>query len=357
MLFKVASFIRRAKSHSRLYTPVTISVRLFIGHGKNTWVLVSLAYGLPVFLILSGFLLSRKDIITHDLLTILLTYVAAIWAWLGPLFIWRYEHIITTEYWAMCRKIVTDKNELYKLRKSLKRSVLLERHGVILILLWCLLIIGTFFASYDFMKGFGITGNTDIWWYVQVFGIAIYAFFTGIGFLLIIRTFSLIKNFLPLDTSINPYHPDQRGGLGFFGRLLSETSLMFTSGTLYVPILMELYMDMYAEISIIVLIIIGIYALMIALSFVVPTWFIHKKLVKEKFNRLRKLSITLEQLQGWLDEEGIERYWKFTACRDQYHDMSRIITWPFDTQNLITIIASVGLPIVLTALQIYLLTN
>jgi len=97
----IGSFFRRAQNLFSRHTPVTASIKLLIGHKRNTWILASLAYGLPAFLVLTGFFLSRRDVITHDGLTILLVYIAAIWAWIGPVFIWRYEHITTTKYLAM----------------------------------------------------------------------------------------------------------------------------------------------------------------------------------------------------------------------------------------------------------------
>lgn len=348
-----SSFARRLLHLLRTYTPVTVFIRLALGHRRNTWALASCLYGIPVFLVLSGFLFARKAHISHDALTVALVFLAALWTWVGPVFIWRYEHITSVNFWAMCRKVVKDKKRLQELRNRMKRSVLFGGINPFLIAVWCILIIVTFISSYDFMIGFGVTGKQDVWWYVQVLGVSVYAFITGIGFLMVLRTFSLIRNFLPLNVIINPYHPDQRGGLGFFGRLLAETSFMFASGALFVPILMKLHVAMYAEKSIIVLVIIGIYVLMIALSFMVPIWLIHKKLMKEKLNMLQNLSISLKQFQGWLNEEGVERYWKYRTYRDQYEDVSRIITWPFDTYNLTTAAFSVTLPVVLTVLQIF----
>ena len=316
-----------------------------------------MAYGLPAFLVLTGFFLSRRDVITHDGLTILLVYIAAIWAWIGPVFIWRYEHITTTKYLAMCRKVLKNRHQLFILREPIKHTVLAKKYGVLIIALWCLVIVGTFINSYEFMKGFGIYGKKDIWWHIQVLGVAIYAFITGIGFLLVIRTFLMIRNFLPCDTNINPYHPDQKGGLGFFGNLLSETSFMFASGALFIPALLKLHMELYADRSMVVLIIIGFYVLVTGLSFVVPIWFIHKKLVKEKCKRLLSLSISLTQMQELFENGGLEKYLKYKIYRDQYLDVTRIITWPFDIQNIMMVIASVALPILLTVLQIYFSGN
>lgn len=348
----VKSVFQRIMLFSRRHSPPSVLIRILVGHSKNTATFTSLLFGLPVFIVISLFLVDRQSLVTHDSSTIGLVYLAATWAWIGPLFIWRYEHVTTTRYWAMCRNIVRTNGDLYRTRNDVNKNVHSSLYGRVFLIAWCLLVVMVFVYSYDFMKGFGVTSKSDVWWYIQVIGVAFYAYLTGIGFLFVARTFLFIGKFLPLDTKIDTYNPDQRGGLGFFGKLLSETSLMFASGALYIPILMKLHMDQFASHSSVILIIIGLYSIIIALSFVVPIWLIHKKLLMEKLRRMTELSNSIVAIKSSTKVWNVAPYNEYRILRDEYTDISKIVTWPFDLSNSVTVFSSIALPVILTVLQI-----
>lgn len=345
--------LQRMVFFSRKFSLPSVLIRTLFSRSKNTARFTSVLFGLPVYAILFFFLMSRHDLVTHDRLTIGLVFLAATWAWIGPVFIWRYEHITTTRYWAMCRNVVKIKSDLYQTRNMVGKTVKSSK-GRLFLTAWFLLIVTAFVYSYDFMRGFGVISKTDVWWYMQVAGVAVYAYLTGIGFLLVTRTFILIGNFLPLNTKIDPYNPDERGGLGFFGKLLSETSLMFASGALYIPILMKLHIEQFTNHSRVILIIIGLYSAMIALSFVVPIWLIHKKILLEKLRKMTELSNSIAAIKSCTKEWGLEPYNEYRIRRDEYTDVSKIITWPFNLSNAVTVFSSIALPIILTAFQIAL---
>ncbi len=115
----------------------------------------------------------------------------------------------------------------------------------------------------------------------------------------------------------------------------------------------KLYMEFYAGNSINLVVMIGGYVLWIILSFVGPIWLIHKKLTREKCERLLSLNGLLKHLQESLSNGGVEKYLKYKIYRDQYFDVNRISTWPVDVQNVMTVVVSVALPIILTYIQIH----
>lgn len=349
---RIRRFFVQMGVFSRKYSLPSVLIRILFGRSRYAAILVSILFGLPVFGILSFFLISRQDIVTHDTLTIGLVFLAAIWSWFGPVFIWRYEGIITIRYWAMCRNVVRTKSDLHQARNKVNKIVQSTKWEQIFLISWCFLIVTAFICSYDFMRGFGVISKTDVWWYIQIAGVVLYAYLTGIGFLLVARTFLFIWTFLPLDTKIDPYNPDERGGLGFFGKLLSETSLMFASGALYIPILMKLHMEQFSNHTSIILIIIGLYVIGIALSFIVPIWMIHNKIFLEKLKMMTELSKSIAAIKSCTREWTLEPYNEYRVRRDEYMDVSKIMTWPFDLPNAVTVFSSIALPIILTVLQI-----
>lgn len=316
--------------------------------------LVSFLFGLPACIVLPIFLYFRQDSVTHNISTIGLVFLAATWMWIGPVFIWRYEHITATTYWMMYRKVVDNRREFYRLRGLVSRTSHGGIFGQLFVLFWCSLVLVAFVSSYDFMKGFGITSRQDIWWYIQIAGVAIQSYFSGLGFVMVIRTFFLIKEFLSLTIKIDPYNPDGVGGLGFFGALLSQTSLMFASGSLYIPILIKLYIELFSGYSFLILVIIGLYALMIAISFVAPAWLVHKKILIEKIRAMTAVSSKMSALKARTQVWSLESYLDYRVKKDEYMDIRGISPWPFDVYNVMTVLSSITLPIVLTIAQIEL---
>jgi hypothetical protein len=91
------------------------------------------------------------------------------------------------------------------------------------------------------MLGFGVMSSFDWWWILAVFGVISYGFISAFGFLGVFRTLFAISNLLPIPIKIDPYHPDGNGGLGFIGSFLTETAVLFASGSVFIPILFKIY--------------------------------------------------------------------------------------------------------------------
>lgn len=332
-------------------TPITALIQVILKGRRNKWLLISILFGLPVYILLTGFLIARLDAISHNFRIIGMTYLAAFWTWIGPLFIWRYEHVTTVRFWVEFRKVVVNKEQFFSVKKKHLKTPLSGFANVLIILFWCALITSTFVASYGFMKGFGVNSPSDVWWIVQVLGVSFYAFITGIGFLLVIKTMLMIRDILPIKTKIDPYHPDQRGGLGCFGKLLAETSFMFSSGAFFVPILLTLHRAYFAYRSNLILITLGIFTVMIGLSFFVPVVLIHKKIFIERHQEITKIGNLLKRIEQEVGNGRPEVYLKHIVCRDMYLDLNKIITWPFNLQNLYMAVVSIILPVLLTGVQ------
>lgn len=279
-------------------------------------------FGLSALGILTSFLLMRLNLVMYDLRIIAFVYLAVLWSFLGPYLIWRYEHITLKNYWAGCRQVVADKKSYLKYKKGFIHSIARGHLSTAILICWTLLVVFAFFASFNFMKGLGIKSYSDPWWIIQVICIAVYAYITGIGFLGVLRTLLLIEGFLQLEVKVDPYHPDGRGGLGFVGKFLAETGLIFSSGSVFIPILITVLKSQSGSSGFLVLFLVTIYAAMIALSFIVPVWLVHLKLQKEKDETIKVIGKKLRELKKlptWALYYGSFLY--ENSLRNEYHDV------------------------------------
>jgi hypothetical protein len=345
---RMAHRIKRSIRLARHYTFFSSFHTAFFSSGKLRHLKISSTWGFPIVL---GFILLlwlRRDSITNDRIAISYVFLAATWSFIGPLFIWRYETKTVKEFWLSCRKIAVDRAEIRDARKLVHKTLLPRRFGIVFLITWSLLVCAAFNYSYPFVKGFGFFSRTDFWWLLGFFYVVVYSIFTGIGFLLVLQTLRLIRVLHSLRIVVDPYHPDGRGGLGFVGGLMTQTALMFASGALYIPILLRVHSSISQYASDLVPLLVALYAVAIGLSFATPVWFVHRKLEKEKKEMLQAVAT---KLSSHCQNSDLPMLVKYLWLRGNYADIKSMKTWPFDTENALTVISSIFLPILLTIID------
>ncbi len=310
-----------------------------------------LVFFLPSELALFVFFLSRQDRIAHGWVEILYVVLASLWFWLGPVLIWRYERVTLPTYWKCTRPLIPDRRAFFRYRARHKTA--LTRISLILLFSWSLAVCWAYFASFEFVRGFGFSTMLDPWWFLWMLGVAVWSFITGLGFSASIRTFFVCRDLARSDMSVDPWHEDGRGGLGYIGKLLAHTSLSLASGTLFLPILLTLFRSMRQAIETYSLaLLIGIYALAILVSFLLPALIIHSRMVLEKEKVLGLLAAkrlsSLSALNG-VDEQG--EFYRQIILRKDIQAASSMHPWPFQQMNLVSLIGALVLPVLLFAID------
>ncbi len=342
---------------NKKYTFATWLIKLTFPKKERTCLLASLFFGVPALVLLTFFFIQRRAELAHDATTIFFAYLACFWCFVGPSFIWRQEYSNLKQFWFKLRKCSADKRDFYKIKSLYKYSVINNKFNRIFLLLWWLLVMLAFLTSYDFMVGFGVRSPIDYWWFIQIIGVAGYAYFTGVGFLHVIRTLKISHSIKKHKIKLNIYHPDKRGGLGFLGKFFTETCFMFASGSLYIPILLKLYDARIEGSCNYVLALIVIYALMIGLSFAYPMYIFHKIIEKQKNGALIDIGNKLNLLikSNFFDKHCNNSFEQ--TLRNRFQDVQHIVTWPFNIENATTVTISILLPIILTFTQILVSKN
>ena len=201
------------------------------------------------------------------------------------------------------------------------------------------------------MCGLGIKSHDDYFWYSTIIGIGLYAYLSGIGFLLVWRTIELLFGMLRYEIVLSTYHSDGKGGMGFVGGLLNKTVLMFASGSVFLPILTKLCFATINTTRIMIITAIAFYLLAIFSSFFFPVYLLHRKISKERDRSLMALAREIDVKHGH-EKCGVECYLGANNVRNRYIDVKGINTWPFNASNMAQVMFFVLLPITLFITQI-----
>lgn len=317
---------------------------------SRTWrrTKISALWGIPLLVSLVSFFWLRRSYITNDRVCILYLFTAALWSFVGPLLIWHYETRTVRGFWRACRKLSINRSEVREARRLVHDSALARKSSICFLAAWTMVVCLAFHYSYPFVKGFGFFSRTDIWWLLGFLYVVIYSLLTGTGFLLVVQTIRMIRVLDRLRVTVDPYHPDGRGGLGFVGKLATQTVLMFASGALYLPILLRIHTSISPRSSDFVPVLVFSYAAAISLSFATPVFLVHRKLEKVKERMLSEVALRLGTTNTNPDVRTfIQDLW----LRANYTDIKSMNTWPFNAENALAVISSIILPILLSVFE------
>lgn len=327
---------------------------LLVKNKKNKKLILSIVFGLHAFISISILLLNRIEYVTHNLETILMFYLASLWLWIGPVMIWTYETKVIPEFLSKIEKVLKYRKDYRTLKKKYYQTTPTTTSRLF-IFLWVLFVTLIFINSFPFMKKFGLVDSKDLYWYMQIINVVLYSYLTSVGFILAIKTILIFKDISIYNYRIDLFSSDEKGGFAFIGKFATTTSLMLSSGALFIPILLEVYAYNASSSNneILILILIGIYVVTIIMSFFYPIYFFHKKISFTKNRYLSKVGNKISRYKKMIIQDNLNIYPKYKIYKDEYIMISKLTTWPFNINNFVTVTLSFLLPIFLTWIQIY----
>lgn len=341
----------------RTKTVITVLIDSLPG-GRSRALLKSIGFfGVPAISLLSLFFWIRRDSITCESSTLIFVYIASMWIWLGPYLVWRYEQVILNRHWRLIKKVKQNRSQYLDYRRKYKGGLARNtRLSLALLLGWIALVVAAFLGSFQFMSGLGVQDPyKDIWWYVWILGVSLYAYITGLGLLGVSRTVLLSKDLLNIDVALRPYHPDGHGGLACLSSLLIETTVIFSSGSLFVPILLDLGQSLHNWGGLLALTLVLVYSVAIASSFFVPALFIYRKVTKEIAFRAEQLIDRIERIETGPEASSKQLMYSFNLRHD-CRDLGTMVAWPIDVEKIITLFGTIALPVILFVFERWLST-
>ena len=162
---------------------------------------------------------------------------------------------------------------------------------------------------------------------------------------------------IKLDIILDPYSPDNRGGVTYIGSFLAESTLMFGSGAVYCPILIKAFSDQFGLQGYLIMGILILYTLAILLSFIIPIWLMHRKIELEKGHMIQQIAKEINRLSNMNKGNDVKKNLQALLIHKKLENVKDILTWPFQLENLMMVFASIVLPIILTIYQVLATTK
>ncbi|MBN2150157.1 MAG: hypothetical protein JW839_01800 [Candidatus Lokiarchaeota archaeon] len=273
------------------------------------------------------------------------------------------------------REISRQKNEDYTMRRDFaeriktKYDTLFKTRWWVMAIPWCGLMYYIFLSSTASLEHGGLYGYNDYWFWI-VF--AIYAFanlMASTGVWGIIITLTAIHEISGCSIKIDPLHTDGVGGLSCFGNYAIATTLIFSSGALWLPLAFDLMLGSPLMTHYIYLIVF-VWMIFTLLSFVYPTVLINvraKKIRNAEIDiRRREYEESREVIRIMNDLRIKTNYMKADATnpitamvyyfntelmREEFEHFKSVKLYPFEIYIFSKLISSVVFPLLIWFVQ------
>jgi len=313
----------------------------------------SLFGGASYMLLISYLFGIRKESISASSISIVFMFLMFTWAWIGPLLLWYYENKLIPQFWKEAANIVGSDGDFQNLKKDFEGS-LWENYWFV-ILIWAIFALYAFYCVLPFMKTFGLNGFFDKMSWPWFMFIGLLGIESGYGFAGIINTIRIINKISSLNLKLNQYHFDGHGGVLCVGNLAIKSLLLFCSGSIFIPILLDAltYQGIKSSLSVVMLVLIFILA--ITCGFFYPLRKFKTAIKKQKeiiFLSLKERISEKLKPECILGNCNANDQLQILNFRNACIDLDRIPNYPINTKILSEIIFYALLPSAMVILQI-----
>jgi hypothetical protein len=299
---------------------------------------------------------ARAQYIAQDFL---IAYsLALLWVSLGPYLIWYYDQKLLPEFFQRANDIVPDREDLLSIER--KYTVFFSRKFWIVALPWSALLI-VLWANLGTLPDGGVLGESDPVLWIALAGVAWLGLLTGIGFSGVVVTLLAVREVCQRTLRIDPLHSDSLGGLSCVGHYAIGTTLLFSSGSLFLPLFFAILSRTSERLLPLAVPAVAMFSGFILMSFLYPTKITH---TKAAITRDRILEELREKHAGLVHEissgtqnltSTIRLYLELYRLRNEYSDYKSMSLYPFEFDVFVGLIGSVALPLLFILLEWYVL--
>lgn len=310
---------------------VSKTVESLPGPKRVKWFWGGLLHIFPVALVLVLLFGLRASEIRHSAREVIALLLASAWAWLGPVLIWYYEKVTLPRFAQNCRAVIADTKDYRLVRKAIYSNIYALDFCKYFTPIWMVIASIAYFSAYDFVTGFGVRGYKDVFWWLIFFGVLLVAYYTSIGFCFSYKAYHLTKIVSRARLDRRIYYVDGVFGLSFIGDFAFITAAMFFSGWLFAPLIIlsvnqkSLWQYLYST----PVLLLGIYFVFTLLSFLIPIYIIHHKILREKLLRSESFYKIANELTDILGNPISEDHLKrFDFAKKLIAEVQAIPNWP-----------------------------
>lgn len=279
-----------------------------------------------------------------------------LWVNIAPFLIWYYDERVLPSFFAKISEILPDEAEADRLAE--KYTSMFASPNPLLTGFWTIAAVAIIYTSTDVLQAQGMTGmSAPFLWTTYA-----YALFVGLvlshGFMGPVLTVRLIDEVAALDLQIDPLHPDNLGGLSTVGYCAIRTTLLFSTGSLFLPLLFR-----FSAAGGSPLLIFGFTAIYIATilaTFVYPTLRVNRRaqtLREAALDDLRERYYATERKMAAPDSDDLaelNRRLELQRIQTKYDNYNAVSLYPLQVSIIVRLIGSVVLPLAFMFVEFYL---
>ncbi|MFB6169734.1 MAG: hypothetical protein ABEJ06_01175 [Haloarculaceae archaeon] len=303
----------------------------------------------PVVLTLAFFALTagtppRRFVVAH-----LLAMVVPL---VGPSAIWYWDTRVFPQFAASTADIAVDPDAVERVTADYE-CVFSSRYRPFTAV-WTTLIVGIIALNLPYFRTLGVAGVADPAFWVYLGFATWWGIVTGIGFhgaLTAIRTIRAVGD---LELRIDPLNPDGLGGLSSVGSLAIWTTMLISLGSLTLPLAFILGTE--GGYSTLVYAAVGVYLVVIVVSFVYPTVYVNRRAqeireteLEARRSKIRRLEAQAADLESPGDDAAtmseVATRLEIQRLRDEFTEYDEVNLYPLSVGILVRLVSSVLLPI------------
>lgn len=222
--------------------------------------------------------------------------------------------------------------------------------------LWTLLVTVIIGVNLPYLQTLGVSGVFDPAFLVYLTFAVWWGLITGIGFHGAITAIRAIRAVAHHELDIDPLTPDGLGGLSNVGTLAIWTTMLISLGSLTLPYAFLLAAN--GGFRVLVYVAVGLYILVIGLSFAYPTIYINRRAqaIREaeleerrtKIRRLQEKSVDVEAVvdgdeSATMDEMATRL--EIQRLREEYNTYADVNLYPLSIGIFVRLVSSLVLPL------------
>ncbi|AZH25176.1 hypothetical protein [Haloplanus aerogenes] len=279
-----------------------------------------------------------------------------LWVNLGPFLIWYYDERVLPRFFSRAHELLPSESERDHLAK--KYTTFFSEHRLSVSLFWTLATVLIVYASRDVLQAQGMVGSARVFlWTTYLYALYIGSVL-GHGFMGPVTTILLVRELSELDLTIDPLHPDNLGGLSNVGYCAIRTTLLFSTGSLFLPLLFR-FVSRGAS-SVVIFGFTGVYILTILASFVYPTVKVNRRAQELRDRKLEELRQEYAEVRAEMGDPGsgelgeLNRRLELQRVQNAFDKFNSVRLYPMQIDILTRLAGSLVLPLLFLLLEFYL---
>lgn len=346
----------RATLYARV--PAYLAARTGFGTEK-LW--NGIVFGLVPLAVLHYYVLARVAHVEAAVLFHASTYLAGSCVWIGPLLNQRWERDFETFYRELTRRAAHEGWSMAEIERVRRRyDDLLPATAAFAVLLVVAAVAGMpVLSAYATLGGWG----DPMRWGILLIAAAI-GYSGGVGLWGVCKTVAVAGAIARSPLAWSPYHEDGLGGLKFVSEFSLSTTLLFSAGSLAVPLSLEIAWFLDGLPRLLVGSTAFVFSLGVAASFLGPTVQISRLAAQRKTDLLREVRILIDAALAQSFEPAapgrragqtrrqVEAHKLLDARVAFYERLRGTVVYPFGVATLSKLAASILAPVLLFALEI-----